>query len=350
MNHINRAEMARHERDWGIIALDGCIGVMPDDFKRDFSGALDAQPGLASAPSGGAPFWLYAYMDPEVIRVLQAPLAAAEAFGETKKGDWKMDTAYFQVIEQTGEVASYGDGSNDGRSDVNVNWPQRQNYLFQTFIEYGDREVERAGEARLQLVSEKQQSAANTLNRFMDLSYHFGISGLQNYGFLNDPSLPAALTPSTKTAGGVRWVINNAPNADAIEVYRDVMTLFTQLVAQTQGRIAADTPLVLVLPPVLVPALGYITQFNVKVRDALKSEFPNLRFVTAPRAATASGNVIQLWAEKFEGKDTVVNGFSEKMRQHAIVQQASSRKQKTTAGSWGCVVRYPLACAQMLGA
>lgn len=350
MTYQFRAEMARHERDWGIVAADAAIGFLPDEFRRDFQGACDAQPSLVTTANGGIPFWLTAYMDPEVIRILQAPLAAVEAFGEAKKGDWTTQTAIFVTVEPSGEVASYGDFSDDGKSDANINFPQRQSYLFQTHIEYGEREVAVAGEAKLQLVSEKQQSAANTMARFSDYSYHFGVAGMQNYGFLNDPSLPAALTPATKTAGGVKWINAGVPNATSVEVYNDFLAIFTQLVAQTKGYVTNDTPMVAVLPPQLVPALGFISQFNVKVREALKAEFPNLRFVTAPRAATASGNVVQLWAEKLGGVDTVVNGFNEKMRQHSIVQGTSSKKQKVTGGTWGCIIRQPLACAQMLGA
>ena len=36
------------------------------------------------------------------------------------------------------------------------------------------------------------------LNKFSNLTYFFGVQGLQNYGLLNDPHLNASLTPATK--------------------------------------------------------------------------------------------------------------------------------------------------------
>jgi hypothetical protein len=37
------------------------------------------------------------------------------------------------------------------------------------------------------------------------------------------------------------------------------------------------------------------------------------------------------------------------MRNHAVVQHSSSWSQKKSAGTWGFIMRYPIAMAQMLG-
>src|SRR6185503_6176542 len=134
----------------------------------------------------------------------------------------------FPVVEHTGEVSSYGDYSMNGRAGVNTNWPQRQAYLFQTIKEYGERELERAGLARISWVSEIDKGAATVLNKFQNLTYFFGVQGLQNYGLLNDPNLSAALTPATKAAGGVKWVLSGVINATANEVYADIQAIFIQ--------------------------------------------------------------------------------------------------------------------------
>ncbi len=341
------SDFARLERDWGIISI--AQDFLPGEYKRDFALAMDAQPTLVTTPSGGIPVWLTSYIDPEVIRILQSPNAGAEILGERKEGDWTTQTAFFQVIENTGEVSSYGDFNTNGRSDLNATWPQRQSYLFQTVIEYGDLQVDRAGAARLNWVSELQTSAASTLDKFQDYTYHFGVSGLQNYGILNDPSLSAALTPTTKAAGGVKWINNNAIVATANEVFADVQALFSLLVAQTAGRVKASDPMTLAMAPGSEVALTATNSFGISVSDLLKKNFPNLKVVTSYRYATASGNVVQLIADKFDGKDTGFCAFNEKMRDHQVVRQLSSYQQKKTSGSFGAVIRYPLAIAQMLG-
>ena len=111
----------------------------------------------------------------------------------------------FPVVEHTGEVSSYGDFSQNGRSNANLNFPQREAYLYQTVIEYGDLEMDRAGLAKVGWAAELKQSAVVTLNKYQNLTYFYGVAGLQNYGLLNDPGLNASVSPVPKAAGGVQW-------------------------------------------------------------------------------------------------------------------------------------------------
>lgn len=342
-------DFARLERDWGIALL--AQDYLPPQFRNDFAGAMDAQPALVTASNAGIPAWLTSYVDPEVIRIVQAPNEGANILGEKKTGDWTTETALFTVVENTGEVSSYGDFNTNGRSDSNVSWPQRQSYHFQTIVEYGDREMERAGLAKLSRVGELQISAAATLDKFSDYTYHFGVSGLQNYGMLNDPALSAALTPSTKAAGGTVWVddTTGAVKATANEVYGDVQAMFSKLVKQTAGRVKRTDPLTLALPPQAEVGLTATNSFGISVGDLLKKNFPNLTVKTSYRYATQAGNVAQLIAEKFEGQDTGYCAFTEKLRDHAVVRQVSSYVQKKTSGSWGAIIRFPMGVSQMIG-
>ena len=344
------------ENEWGIVAPFAQDYLTPE-FKRDFAAALaamgpianDAQPTLVTTPNAGIPSFFTQFVDPDVVRVMQTPNKGAQILGEEKKGDWTDQTAWFPMIENVGEVSSYGDYNDNARSDVNANFESRQSYLFQTFIEYGDLEVERAGRARLNLVSEKQMSAAKTLDKFQDYTYHFGVAGLANYGLLNDPSLPAALTPTTKTAGGTKWVTNGAVTAQAQEVYNDFLMLFNQLTSTTFGYIDADSRFRFVVPNSVNAAFGQTNSFGITVREFIKQSYPNVDYVTDPRYATASGNVIQLIALDFDGRQTGTCAFNEKMRDHLVVRGSSSFRQKRTGGSWGAIIKYPLAVAQMIG-
>lgn len=72
----------------------------------------------------------------------------------------------FPVVEHIGEVTSYGDFAESGHTGANTNWPQRQSYLFQTVKEYGERELELAGLARINWVAEIDEAAATVLNKF----------------------------------------------------------------------------------------------------------------------------------------------------------------------------------------
>jgi hypothetical protein len=331
-------------QDWGIV-FPFAMDYMPDDRML----AMDAQPPLVTAPNAAVPGFFTQLVDPEVVRILQTPNKGAAVLGEQKKGTWVDQTIFIPVVENTGEVSSYGDFNANGRSDINESWEQRQAYLFQTIVEYGDLEVERAGAARLDLVSEKQTSSAKTLDKFLDLTYHFGVQGLMNYGMINDPALSAALTPSTKAVGGVKWINAGVVTAQASEIYTDFQMLFNELTTVSGGMIDADTAFRFVTPNVVNAALTAVNNFGITIRAFIKESFPNVEYVVDPRYATPSGNLVQLIAKEFDGKDTGYCSFNEKMRDHAIVRDLSSYKQKKTSGTWGAIIRYPLAFAQMIG-
>lgn len=331
------------------------------EWKNNFNLAMDAQPHTFTTPNAGIPAFLTQIVDPDIIRILFAPVKAAQIFGEVKKGDWLTQTAIFPMVEHTGEVSSYGDWNNNGRTGLNVGFPQRQSYLYQIIKEAGDLEIERAGLAKIAWNAELDRAAVDILNRFQNTTYFFGMAGLQNYGLLNDPSLPASLTPATKTAGGTTWFTSGgAPNATANEVYNDILQLFEQLVVQAGGLVDVDMgeALTMVLSPAASVALKFTNAFGITVEGMLKQSFPNIKMETAVQygavSATnpqgfAAGNFVQLIATRFGGQETGYMAFSEKLRTHPVVRDLSSYKQKMTQGTWGAIIRMPLAIASMVG-
>jgi hypothetical protein len=345
--------------DNGVILLDSVASYLPEEFRHRFDLAMDAQPTLTTDPNSGIPAFLTTLIDPDVFEILFAPNKAALILGEVKKGTWLDETQMFPVVEHTGEVSSYGDFAENGHAGANTNFPQRQSYLFQTIKEYGERELARAGLAKINWVGEIDKAAATVLAKFMNLTYFFGVAGLQNYGLLNDPNLSAALTPATKAAGGTAWINSSGQiNATANEVYADIQAMFIQLVSQTGGLVQQDSKLVLALSPSSSVALTATNSFNVNVSDLLKKNFPNIRIETAVQygklsasnpQGVAAGNLVQLIAEETEGQRTGYCAFSEKMRAHPIIRAMSSFKQKETSGSWGAIIRMPVNIAQMLG-
>lgn len=346
------------------VDLPDVVAYMPEEFKRNFNLAMDTlpqtlnQPALTTVANSAVPAFLTTMIDPAIFKILFAPNRAAVIMGEVRKGTWLDETAMFPTVEHTGEVSSYSDYAENGRAGVNTNWPQRQAYLFQTIKEYGDRELERAGLARINWVSEIDVAAATILNKYSNLTYFFGVQGLQNYGLTNDPNLTAALTPAVKAAGGTAWFVNGVINATANEVYNDIQSMFYQMVVQSQGLVEADSKLVLAMSPQSEVALTATNTFNVNVFDLLKKNFPNIRFETAVQYGVnnsinpqgqASGNLVQMIVEEIEGQATGYCAFNEKMHAQPIVRHLSSFRQKVLAGTWGTILRQPFAIVNMLG-
>lgn len=350
------AQKARHEMRGAY--LGSVSAYLPPEWKQDYRLAMDAEPTLFTDPNSAVPAMLTTLIDPQVYKILFAANKAAKILGEVRKGTWTDQTAMFPTAENTGEVSSYGDYSENGNAGVNAIWPQRQSYLFQVMLEYGELEVARADLGRINWITELQESCALVLNKFSNLTYFYGVAGLQNYGLFNDPNLPAAITPAPKAYGGTAWIVNGQIKATANEVYNDVLALFSQLVAQSDGIIEGEDKMVLAMSPGSAVALKATNSFNVQAGELIKENFPGIRIETAVQYGVLSasnsqgqqaGNLVQLIAETTEGQDTGYCAFNEKMRSHKLIPATSSYKQKQTAGTWGAVIRQPFGFAQMVG-
>jgi hypothetical protein len=328
------------------IAFDEMLGPMywktPGLPSHNFNLAMDVQPTLVTVSNAGIPSYLANYLDPKVIAVLVSPMMAAVIAGESGKGDWLNETIQFLVAEAVGETASYGDYNMAGQSNVNTNFPSRQNYLFQSFMQYGQRELGMAGLAKLDWASLQQQSNALTLMKALNYLYFYGVAGLQNYGLINDPSLPPSLTPTYS------WLTSSSATANTI--YQDFVRLFILLQGQSGGTVKEDARIVVALSPQNALTLKYITQYNTNsVEVLLKQNFPNIRIETAVQYATPSGQLVQMFVEELEGQRTMECVFSSKLMAHMMVTESSSWKQKRSSGGYGTVIYRPFLVASMLG-
>lgn len=353
------AIIASLERSAGVHAMDAGLqtrsfqGILPrtvldvyddrgavagQDFGNVDQIAFDAQPELVTVANAGIPAFLSNFLDPKLIEVIVTPMKAAEIAGEMKKGDWVSTVTTFVMIESTGEVSAYGDYNNGGNADANSNFPQRQSFHYQTFTGWGEKELAYGGLAGIDLASRKNIASVLVLNKFQNASYFFGIAGLQNYGLLNDPDLPAPIAPTNP------W---DASTADG--VFADILKLFAQLVRQSGGTLDQDTRLTLALSPTNSLNLNKTNQFNVNVFDQIRKNFPGITVKTAPEYSTDSGELVQMIVDEYEGQETLTAAFTEKLRTHAMVVGSSSFSQKKSQGTWGTVIWRPVFVAQMLG-
>lgn len=298
---------------------------------------------MITAPNSGVPVEYTAYLDPLVIEILTAPRNAREIYPEVKKGDWATSYSKFQLDEYTGQTQPYTDYGNAGQSDVNPTFPSRQQYIFQTTIQYGDYEQAVTSMAKINLAARKQQAAARTIDIDSNKFYLLGVAGREIYGLLNEPNLPPALTPAGTTPS---W-----DSKDTKAIYNDVLALYESLVEKSQGLINIDSDLVLALPPSRMVLLGKATDFNVSVQDMLDKYFRNkLKFVSLPELYSATaGNTILMTARDIIGTPTAQFGFSEKMRMGRVIPELSSFKQKIVGTTYGCILYRPFGVATMIG-
>jgi hypothetical protein len=338
-------------RKWGVHFMGVDAQLQQTEKERGGLLAMDAQPQLVTVSNSGIPAFLSTYIDPKVIEVLVAPMKATEIVGEeTKKGDWTLETAMFPIVESTGMVSSYGDYSETGIAGANVNWVQRQSYTYQVITQWGERELDKMGLARIDWANRQRIASVLTLNKFQNKSYFLGVAGLANYGLLNDPSLSAPIAPIS--AGGlVTWAQKATDPNGAIYVYNDIKALYGQLVSQANGLVDLDmdSPLTLAMSPEAQVYLTLTNTYNVNVQDMLKKNFPKMKIETAPEYHTASGELVQLIADEVQGQRTATTAFTEKLRAHPVKIDLSSFKQKQSQGTWGCVLYRPFLISSLLG-
>jgi hypothetical protein len=307
--------------------------------------AMDAA--MLTAPNNAVPAALTAYIDPNVIKILTSPCNAEKVFDPNKNGTRGCQVAAFPVVEETGGVAPYGDYGTEGASDYNLNWPKRQEYGFQTITRWGDLESIVMGMAAINAANQKQESSANTIKRAHNRFWFYGVQGLENYGILNDPSLPAPISPAT-VGGAVTWT-----DKDADAIYADFVDLYLQLAGQLAG-LQSDgpdmtSPLKCCLSNVAAPNLKKKNSFGVSVQQMLAEAFPNMTFITAPEYATEAGELVQLICPTVGGQPTGKLGYTELIHAHGVVRELSSYMEKKSAGTFGAIIFQPFAIAQMLG-
>lgn len=318
-----------------------------DDKGRVTNAAQLAQDAaLITTPNTTVPAELLAYIDPMVIEILTAPRKAREIFPEQKKGTWITPYSKWRMEEYTGTTQPYDDYANGTTSGVNVEWAERQQYVFQTSITYGDMETAMAGEAKINLASSKQRAAAKVIDIDANKFALLGVAGRNIYGILNDPNLPAAITAAAVgTGGSTLWSTKTTQ-----QIYNDVRALFEQLVKQTDGIVDNTSALKLCLSPGLSVQLGSATDFNITAYDMMSKYFTNLTVVTVPELSDpVSGETMLMLAEELGGNPVGTIGFGEKLMAGRVIPDMSSFRQKFTSSTYGGIVLQPAGIAQMTG-
>lgn len=303
--------------------------------------AMDAAslaPTQMLATNGGIPAFLTTWVDPKVIETLVTRMAASQILGETKKGDWTTTTAMFVTAEPAGQVATYGDWSANGSSSANVNYPSRESYHFQTWTEWGDKELAQMGAGYIDWAAQKDNASALTIAKFMNRSYLYGVSGLKNYGLTNDPSLIAPVASAL-----------NYATASPEDIANDFVRQVGLLVTQSNGLIDGSETLVWAAAPSAINDIRRTNNYGLSAEKKIRESYPNIELIPVPEYDTTSGRLAQLWAREIEGQPTGEVAFTEKMRAHAVERYSTYTRQKKSAGTFGAVIYRPFAVTQTLG-
>ena len=212
------------------------VGFMPfteqgDRIVTDYEQAgrsLAQDSAMNTKVNVGVPAVYATYIDPQVTTVLFGAMNATKLFPEARKGDWTTQYAQFPVEEQLGNVTAYSDYGAGISSDVNYEFPTRENFIFETTIKYGMRETDVAAKAQLSYAGSKQLAASGVIARSHNRFYLYGVANKQIYGALNDPNSPASITPLSvngKSTWAEKMVDQQNVATIANVIFNDVATL-----------------------------------------------------------------------------------------------------------------------------
>jgi hypothetical protein len=335
------------------IELPGFKAFIPKDRVGRQRLAMDSlAPGAVTYSNSGIPAELTTYYDSNIIDILTQEWGARKLLGEARPGgldDGVHDFIKFRVNEFSGYTVPYTDFGSHGETNTNYEWLAREQYKYQTFIYYGSEEIQKSAAAKIDLIADKQSAAAHVLDTQTNSIYLYGVEGREIYGFLNDPNLPGAIQPIDVSGGGAAVIKWSAKTA--IQIFNDIIELFTQLVSQSRGLIDQSTPLTLATSHEIAPQLAKTTEFNITVQEMLNKYFSSLTIVSIPElkgSGTGGVEQIYLYAPNVRGQVTGEFIYGEKFKAFPIKIDHSSFSQKVSGSSFGCLIRYPWAYAHMV--
>lgn len=335
----------------GIMAYDTVNGKIKTNLSKT---ALAMDSALQTTPNVGYPASFFQYIDPQIVEILFGVTNANKIAPEVKQGSWADEYYTYTAEEATGDVTAYSDRTENVTTEVNYNFQTREQARFETIIQYGNLETDKANQAKIALASRKQIAGANIIARKQNQFYLFGVSGKINYGLLNDPNLNSSINPTTITIGSnnyTTWadkVTHDASNAGN-HVFNDVLKLWSELSSKNGGNIDQNERIILAVSNAVVSYLSAPNAFGLTAMAMIKDNFPNLEVVQLPELSTNAGEQIKMIVPSLYGVDTVNLVYSDKFRALQVVQTVSGFKQKLVGTSYGAVVKRSSLIATMTG-
>lgn len=310
---------------------------------------------LSDSGSIGYPVSAFSYLSPEIVPILLSARNATKLGREVKTGVWTDDYMQFPIEEYAGDVTPYNDYQNGVTTDVNYEFPVREQLRFQTTLTFGDLEAEKASSAKIGLINAKQRASAEIIAQESNRFYLYGVQGKKIYGLLNDPNLNATISPvniaPVGQTGITTWTdkMSSQPSTFANIAYNDINSLWTELCSKNGGNIDANTPMILALSNKMLPYLNAPNSFGLTASRMIKDNFPNIEIIALPELSTSAGERVLLEVPELMGVSTVDCCYSDKYRLGRLIAKTSSYEQKAISTTWGAVVKRPSLIATMLG-
>lgn len=331
------------------------IGLAARDLNAMAGFAMDALEPSSTPGSIGTPVQFLQQWLPGFVRIMTAARKIDELIGITTSGSWEDEEVVQGILEPLGEAELYGDYTNIPLSSYNTEFARRTVIRFEKGMKVGALEEARASRIKVNAAAEKRAAAALSLDIARNRVGFFGYNGGLNrtYGFLNDPSLPAYVTASTKAAGGTTWAAGTF-----LEITADLRGMIARIMAAAEGTIDPETSnFTLAVALDATQFLSITSIYGNSVRDWLKENYPQLRIVSAPELNGANGgaNVAYMYPESVSGDGSTDDGrvwiqvVPARFQTLGTEKQAKAFVEDYTNATAGVMLKRPYAVQRLTG-
>jgi hypothetical protein len=317
--------------------------------------AMDSADANFNTPSNGTPYLYSIAWSNEIVRQVTQKFAYKELASDYQQGDFITNAINFPTLAHSGEPANYGDNTNDGETNLNVNIETVDVIRKQVPISYGDLEVGNFASAKIDAIAEKREAAAIILAQTGNNIFFNGFAGKRIYGILNHPDLatPIPLPASAAVPTGVgasKWV-----NKTFEEIVKDLLLMYNDIIARAGNNVNIgdiSQSMTLATTPEDQTYLLQPNSFGKTPFEFIKTTFAGLKLVSAIQYRVGNGlagNKAQLILDKIASQKVVRNGFTYQLMAHRLVANTSSYNQKFSAGYAGAIVTSPIGISTATG-
>lgn len=310
---------------------------------------------MATVPSVGTPVQLLQWWTPKVIRTIYAGRKADELFGVVNAGSWEDEEVVVPEIETLGDVALYNDYVNGENANFNANFNKRAVVRFLSTVSVGTLEAAQVARMRIDAKEKKMVAATNALEIQRNLVAFNGFNegGKANYGFLNDPRLPAYGTLSVGAAGSTML-----KDKTYIEIVNDIRGMVRELELKLNGNFDASVDAFkLVLPMAASQSMTAVPQYGANgfagsVEAWFKGAYPKgeIHYVPQLDGALGGQNVIYVFAEDVDGEKNIDQFVQQRMFLVGFERRDTYFKETYSNATAGAFVGYGIGVVRKVGA
>jgi len=307
-----------------------------------------------TSPSIPTPIQFLQTWLPGFVKVMTAARKIDEIIGISTLGSWEDEEIVQGIVEPSGVAGEYGDFTNIPVTSWNANFERRTVVRGEMGLAVGMLEEARAAAMRMNSADVKRQQCGVSLEIFRNAVGFYGwntAGGNRTFGFLNDPSLPAATT-----APSLGWAA-----ADFQKITGDIRFAVVKLRTQSQDQVDPEkVKLTLALPTNKVDFLSVTTDFGISVRDWITQTYPKMRIVSAPELSGAGAggeDMLYLFADSIsadidgstDGGDTFTQLVQTKFRTLGVDKRAKSYVEDFSNATAGTLCKRPWAVVRIIG-